>query len=154
QWGDFFILGKPAGWQWFAIQIDDGGSLMITEARGIDGEITDTYGTYMSPEGEVTSLRGDTDGIQLTTTSEWTSPTTNATYPAGWALEIDSLDLNLALKPVLNDQEIQGGLPAASTYWEGKVRATGQQNGQQITANAYVELSGYVDPEPIEWLQR
>jgi predicted secreted hydrolase len=108
----------------------------------------------MSADGDVTYLKGDIHGIDLTTTDEWTSPTTDATYPSGWALKIDSLDLNLTLDPVTKDQEIQGGLPAASTYWEGKVRAIGSQKGQPITADAYVELSGYVDPGPIEWMQR
>jgi len=28
--------------------------------------------------------------------------------------------MDLILTLVVNDQEVQGGLPAASTYWEGK----------------------------------
>lgn len=154
QWGDFFVLGKPAGWQWFALQLDDGGSLMITEARGIDGIVVDTYGTYMSPEGEIRSLQQEADGIELSVTGEWTSATTGATYPSGWSLEIDSLAMDLILNPVADDQEVIGGLPAASTYWEGKVWIGGLQNGQSISGNAYVELSGYVDPELVEWIHR
>ncbi len=154
QWGDFFVLGKPAGWQWFAIQLDDGGSLMITEARGIDGNITETYGTYMSPEGEVKALLSDTDDIEIRTTGEWTSPTTGATYPSGWVIEIESLAMNLLLSPDAKNQEVQGGLPSASTYWEGKVSVEGTQGGSPISADAYVELSGYVDPEPVEWIHR
>jgi predicted secreted hydrolase len=154
QWGDFFVLGKPAGWQWFAIQLDDGGSLMITEARGIDGEIAETYGTYMSPDGEVKTLHGEVDGIDIRATGEWTSPTTDATYPSGWAIEIESLAIDLLLSPVAENQEVQGGLPASSTYWEGKVTAEGTQDGSPISADAYVELSGYVDPEPVEWVHR
>ena len=134
--------------------IDDGASLMITESRGIDGEIAETYGTYMSREGEATSLRGETDGIRLSATGEWTSPSTGAKYPSGWALEVDSLGMNLVLSPVADDQEVSVGLPVGSTYWEGKTRIDGQQNGEPLTGDAYVELSGYVDPEPIEWLRR
>ncbi|MDA1280516.1 MAG: hypothetical protein O3B95_10865 [Chloroflexi bacterium] len=154
QWGDFFVLGKPAGWQWFALQLGDSGSLMITESRGIDGEIADTYGTYMSPEGVVTSLDGETDGIRLAVIGEWTSATTGATYPSGWSLEIGSLKMDLILNPVVDDQEVKGGLPAVSTYWEGKTRVRGSRGGKPLTGDAYVELSGYVDPEPIEWLYR
>ena len=108
----------------------------------------------MSPEGEAKILRQESSGIELTATGEWTSPTTDATYPSGWTLRIDLLDLNLALEPVIKNQEVQGGLPAVSTYWEGKTRASGHQNGEPITANAYAELSGYVDPGPIEWMRR
>jgi predicted secreted hydrolase len=154
QWGDFFVLSKPAGWQWFAIQLDDGGSLMITEARGIDGNIAETYGTYMSPDGEVKTLLGDTDGIDIRTTGEWTSPANGATYPSGWTIKIESLAMDLALNPIAKNQEVQGGLPAASTYWEGKVTVEGTQHGSPISADAYVELSGYVDPEPVEWIHR
>jgi predicted secreted hydrolase len=154
QWGDFFVLGKPAGWQWFALQLEDGGSLMITESRGLDGKIVDTYGTYMSPDGEVRSLQQSEDGIDLTAIGEWNSPTTGATYPSGWSLSVESLGMDLIINPVANDQEVQGGLPAASTYWEGKAWIDGTQNGQPISGDAYVELSGYVDPEPIEWMHR
>lgn len=154
QWGDFFVLGKPAGWQWFGIQLDDGGSLMITQARGIDGEIASTYGTYMSPVGWVTHLKDEDDGINLAATGEWVSPTSGATYPSGWMLEIESLGMDLVLNPEANDQEVQGGLTSGSTYWEGKVRVSGQHNGYPISGDAYVELSGYADPEPIEWLRR
>ena len=154
QWGDFFVLSKPAGWQWFAIQLDDGGSLMLNQTRGIDGNIAETYGTYMSQGGEVKTLLGDADGINIRTTGEWTSPTTGATYPSGWAIEIESLTMNLILSPVEQNQEVQGGLPAASTYWEGKVTVEGTQDGSPISADAYVELSGYVDPEPVEWIHR
>jgi predicted secreted hydrolase len=154
QWGDFFVLGKPAGWQWFALQLDDGGSLMITEARGIDGEVVDTYGTYMTPDGEVTHLTRENDGIDLAVLGEWTSPDSGGTYPSGWSLVIDTLSLDLIINPVANDQEVQGGLAAASTYWEGKAWIGGQQGGLPITGDAYVELSGYVDPEPVEWMSR
>jgi len=33
QWGDFYVIGKPAGWQWFALHLDDGSSLMVSEVR-------------------------------------------------------------------------------------------------------------------------
>ena len=154
QWGDFFVLGKPAGWQWFAVQLDDGASLMITEVRGVSGDVVDTYGTYMSPTGDVRSLQGDADGIRVGSTNQWTSPSTGATYPSGWTLEVGSLGLDLELDPVALDQEIEGGLPVGSAYWEGKVRVSGSQNGRPVAGDAYVELSGYADPEPISWLHR
>lgn len=154
QWGDFVVLGKPAGWQWFAIQLNDGGSLMITESRSIDGETVITYGTYMSPDGAVRHLEEDSDGIDLNVNGRWTSAETDATYPSGWDLRVDSLGLDLELVPAANDQEVQGGLPSASTYWEGKVLIGGLQNGSPISGNAFAELSGYVDPDPVEWMQR
>ena len=154
QWGDFFVLGKPAGWQWFAVQLEHGGSLMITEARGIDGQIIDTYGTYMAMDGTVVHLTDEIHGIELEVTDRWTSPATSGTYPSGWHISVPSLDMELILDPLALDQEVQGGLPRASTYWEGKVAVDGTQDGEPISGNAYVELSGYVDPEPVMWRRR
>ena len=125
---------------------------MVTELRGIDGEIADIYGTYMSPDGEVKALHRDIDGISFEKTSVWTSPVTNATYPSGWVLNIKSLDMNLALDPVANNQEVTAGLPVVSSYWEGKVRVTGNQITRPIKGDGYVELSGFTDPDPIGWL--
>ena len=152
QWGDFFVLGKPSGWQWIALHLDDGGSLMVTELRGIDGEIEDIYGTYMSPDGEVKALYRDIDGISFEKTGEWTSPSTSGTYPSGWVLDIKSLDMNLTLDPVADDQEVTAGLPVVSSYWEGKVRVSGNQISRPIEGDGYVELSGFTDPDPIGWL--
>ncbi|MDG0867537.1 lipocalin family protein [Candidatus Lucifugimonas marina] len=154
QWGDFFVLGKPAGWQWFAAHLDDGASLMITEARGIDGEVADTYGTYMSPEGDVVDLKQESDGISVQAIDEWVNQLTGTVYPWGWTINIESLDLNLTITPLAGDQEMHGGLPAASTYWEGKSTVVGHQGGRAILGDAYVELSGYTDPDPVEWMRR
>ena len=103
---------------------------MVTELRGIDGEIEDIYGTYMSPDGEVKALYRDIDGINFEKTGEWTSPTTSGTYPSGWVLDIKSLDMNLTLDPVADDQEVTAGLPGVSSYWEGKVRVSGNPADQ------------------------
>ena len=154
QWGDFFVLGKPSGWQWIAVHLEDGGSLMVTQLRGINGEIDDIYGTYMSPEGEVKALHDEIDGINFENTGQWTSPVTGGIYPSGWVINIESLDMNLILDPVADDQEITVGLPVVSSYWEGKVRVTGNQSTRPIKGDGYVELSGFTDPDPIEWLDQ
>ena len=60
--------------------------------------------------------------------------------------------MNLALDPVANNQEVTAGLPMVSSYWEGKVRVTGNQITRPIKGDGYVELSGFTDPDPIGWL--
>jgi predicted secreted hydrolase len=62
--------------------------------------------------------------------------------------------MDLIINPAAKDQEVQMGLPPASTYWEGKASVSGRQNRTPVAGNAYVELSGYVEPEPVEWMQR
>lgn len=151
QWGDFFVVGKPAGWQWFALLFDDGSALMVSDARGVDGESVDLYATFMDVDGLVTHV---TDGIEIDVLETWTSPHSGGEYPSEWQMNVEEIALELDLLSIWDEQEVSEGLPRASTYWEGKVDVSGTKDGDPITGVAYVELSGYVDPDPIEWLHR
>ena len=151
QWGDFFVMGHPAGWQWMAIQLDDGSSLMLNESRGLDGEITETIGSYLDRDGNAVHLKGDPDGIQIGVTDTWTSPHTGATYPSRWRVRIATLDLDIEVVPVLDDQEVTEGIPEAAIYWEGKSKVSGSRAGESVSGQAYVELTGYVESPEIDW---
>ena len=39
----------------------------------------------------------------------------------------------------------EGGA-AGVVYWEGSVSASGSREGREVTAEGYVELTGYADP--------
>ena len=152
QWGDFFVVGKPAGWQWFALHLNDGASLMISEVRGADGDVITVDGTLMSTEDGQHILDPEVDGISLEITDHWTSPETGGVYPAGWRLQINSIDLDVVLSPSVNDQEVPA-IPygnKAAAYWEGRVDVLDPSN-RGIVGVAFAELSGYVDPEPLIW---
>ena len=64
----------------------------------------------------------------------WTSPRSGAVYPARWRLTVPSESIELEVRPVLADQE----LDLAFRYWEGAVDVTGTAAGR-----GYVELTGY-----------
>ena len=152
QWGDFFVVGKPAGWQWFALHLDDGASLMVSEVRGADGDVIAVDGTLLSAEGVHRVLDAESDGISLKITDRWTSPATGGDYPAGWRLQIDSIGLDVLLSPTVHAQEVPA-MPygnKASAYWEGRVDVH-ETSSNEIVGVAFVELSGYVDPEPLGW---
>ena len=152
QWGDFFVVGKPAGWQWFAIHINDGSSLMIAEVRGAEGEVLGIDGTFIQPGTEQRVLDVDRDGIELKVQDHWTSPRTAAEYPAKWRLQIESINLDILMMPSIADQEVPA-LPygnQAAAYWEGRVDVTDVSSGESL-GRAFVELSGYVEPAPLSW---
>ena len=151
QWGDFFVMGYPAGWQWMAVQLDDGSALMLNESRGLDGEVTETIGSYMDASGRVTALRDNSDGIRIENLDTWTSPSTGAVYPYGWRVAIESIGVQIEVTPLLEDQEIDEGVPEPAIYWEGKSSVSGYVGGRKVSGRAYVELTGYVQPEPLEW---
>ena len=60
--------------------------------------------------------------------------------------------MNLTLDPVADDKEVTAGLLVVSSYWEGKVRVSGNQISRPIEGDGYVDLSGFTDPDPIGWL--
>ncbi len=152
QWGDFFVIGKPAGWQWFALQLDDGRSLMVSEVRGAEGQVLAVDGTLVASDSNHQVLEAETDGITIDVLDYWTSPETGGEYPASWRLRIESLDFDVTMTPTVADQEVPA-LPyanQAAAYWEGRVDVRETSNGKSIGL-AFVELSGYVDPQPLVW---
>ena len=152
QWGDFFVVGKPAGWQWFALHLNDGASLMISEVRGADGDVIAVDGTLLTTEGSQHILDPEVDGIYLEVTDHWTSPETGGVYPAGWDLQIESTGLDVVLSPSVTDQEVPA-MPygnQVAAYWEGRVDVFDASSGD-VVGVAFAELSGYVDPEPLLW---
>ena len=152
QWGDFFVVGKPAGWQWFAIHLDDGRSLMIAEIRDAEGEVLAIDGTLIQSGSEQRVLDAEQDGIALEVQEYWTSPRTAGEYPAKWRLRVDSINFDVLMTPSIADQEVPA-LPygnQAAAYWEGRVEVTEASSGESL-GRAFAELSGYAEPEPLSW---
>ena len=52
QWGDFIAVGG-GGWDWFAINLDDGTDLMLSLNRDIDGSYPLVYGTLVDAAGRI-----------------------------------------------------------------------------------------------------
>ncbi len=142
QWGDFDVPDPPAGWQWFAVQLDDGRDLMLTEIRDSDGVETARFGTLVGADGEVTALT-DADVIEVEVLSTWTSPKTDGQYPAEWRLTVDSLGLDPQVRSAVADQEIVSFLQPLPVYWEGDAEVSGTFGGVEVSGRAYVELVGY-----------
>ena len=66
QWGDFIAVGG-GGWDWFALNLDDGTDITLSLVRAADGRYPLVYGTRVTPDGQVqhldeTRLHGDRDG--------------------------------------------------------------------------------------------
>lgn len=150
QWGDFFALGAPGGWQWMGLQLGDGQTLMVTETRNPDGSADAIFGTWSDGEDTTRSLT-DADGIRIEILDTWTSPTTDSEYPSRWRLVVEGLNLDVEIEPVVADQEVDEGIPQAAIYWEGKVSLAGTYRGERIDQPGYVELTGYARPEPVPW---
>jgi predicted secreted hydrolase len=140
QWGDFISVGG-GGWDWFAVDLSDGRDLTLSLVRDADGSYPLVYGTLVDAAGATTHL--DAADFSVTVTAHWTSPATDAVYPAGWSIAIPSAGLAIELAPTVAGQELDTRATTGVIYWEGSqvVRATGADG--PLTGEAYVELTGY-----------
>jgi predicted secreted hydrolase len=140
QWGDFISVGG-GGWDWFAVNLDDGTDLTLSLVRAADGSYPVAYGTLVDPDGTARHL--DAAAFTVDVTGTWTSPATGATYPAGWRIRLPAEDLDIALRPTVAQQELDTRSTTGVVYWEGSQVVTATRDGTPLGGEAYVELTGY-----------
>jgi predicted secreted hydrolase len=128
QYGNL-IAASSAGWDWFALQLDDDREIMLFLTRGS----ADVIGGTITEAGCTRELTADE--LSVTATGTWTSPTTACTYPHGWDVAVAGE--RLTVTPVRADQELANEM---KTYWEGAALVSGTATGR-----AYVELAGYCE---------
>jgi predicted secreted hydrolase len=140
QWGDFITVGG-GGWDWFAINLDDGTDMTLSLVRDANGTYPLIYGTLDRPDGTTRNLPPDAFAVAVT--RRWTSPTTGANYPAGWTITVPGEGLTIELMPSVADQELDTRPTTGVVYWEGSQRVAARRDGSPIGGEAYVELTGY-----------
>lgn len=129
-------------WDWFSIQFDDETELMLYQFRTKTGEMDgESTGTFVARDGTCTYLKRSDFEIEVLST--WTSPNSNAEYPAGWKIRVPSLDIELRLTPLIDDQELDTRGTTMVVYWEGVCEVEGLKSKTDVTGRAYVELVGY-----------
>jgi predicted secreted hydrolase len=138
EWSTSALEKGQVGWDWFALRFDDGSDLMLYVMRRDDGSI-DTFSSGCFSKPGSAPRRLAPDEFTIVATSNWTSPTSSATYPSTWRLTIPSLALECELEPLVRNCEL--GLSVR--YWEGAVRANGTHDGTRVSGRGFVELTGY-----------
>jgi len=130
------------GWDWFAIQLDDGRDLMLYQIRekgGLPGPYS--AGTLTDKNGKSTFITRE--DFKIAVTQWWKSPHTGARYPAAWKIDVPRYHLSLNITPTVADQEMRPR-HENTVYWEGscRVAAAGKSTFTPL-GKAYVELTGY-----------
>jgi predicted secreted hydrolase len=129
---------NQVGWDWFALQLDDGSELMVFQIRQVDGGVDPfSSGAFIAPDGE--TYRLSRDDFEIDVGATWRSPRSGATYPARWTITVDQVGLRLEVEPYLADQELN----VSYAYWEGAVGVQGERDGNPVSGTGYVELTGY-----------
>ena len=140
EWGTSALSGAQVGWDWFALQLDDGRDLMFYRLRDKDGSADPfSAGTLVAPDG--TPRRLGAGEVRLSATTWWTSPLSGTRYPARWRVTVPGEGIDLELVPRLAGQE----LLASFRYWEGAVSVRGMGNSalQGPRGSGYLEMTGY-----------
>ena len=137
---------RNLGWNWTAIQLDDGTDLTAYEI--IDIESHDTVGKWMiavAPDGRQQSI-GD---VAFSPGKTWTSMRTFHTYPTSWRLEAPSIGLDVTIEATFDDQEMITVI-SKPAFWEGKCTVRGTLAGRAVAGLAYIERSGFENIETLD----
>jgi len=133
EWSTSALGPEQEGWDWFALQFDDGRDLMYYQLRNDDGSPSRfSEGVLVGPEG--TSQPIERADVSLEVLDTWTTPDGRRTYPVAWRLQVPRENLDLRVEALFPNQE----LDVSVRYWEGAVRVEGSATGR-----GYVELTGY-----------
>lgn len=139
EWATNSLDPGEAGWDWSGLHLSNGDDLMLFRIRNKEGKSVFLSGTLRDAKGNVTDLSHPGD-ILMTPQGLWKSPHTGGLYPAGFDISIPSRNLKLHIEPKLADQEL---LLPPFAYWEGAVKGNGSCNNGFVTAEGYLELTGY-----------
>jgi predicted secreted hydrolase len=135
EWSSNYLAPNAGGWDWTGLNLDDGSALMAFRIRGKDGGTVWAGGSFRRPDGTIN--RFEPGDVSLEPVRRWHSPRTNANYPVEQVLKVrlPEGERVFPLKPLFDDQELDGRAGGMPVYWEGLVATEG--------GRGYLELTGY-----------
>ncbi|MDG2168377.1 MAG: lipocalin-like domain-containing protein [Opitutales bacterium] len=133
------------GWDWTAIQLNDGREIKAYILRQEDGTASSfSRCIWIGKNGE--THYASPASFTWERVSTWQSPETDTAYPTTVRLSTidpeDGQSLSLTLIPMLDNQEVRGDLNG-TYYWEGACEVHNSE-GESL-GKAYLELAGYHD---------
>ena len=146
-WMDHEFFTEPpsntlAGWDWFAIQLENNEEIMLYRLRTKSGALSPySSGTFIDAQGAAHHLNASQ--FSASPGDLWESPKSKARYPLTWQIKIPSLDLELAQRTELKEQELFTPNSLAPSYWEGAVTYAGKTHGKPVKGVGYLEMTGY-----------
>lgn len=136
EWGSSQLGEGLDGWDWFALQLDDGRDLMLYRLRQSDGEASPfSAGALVEADGRYRILTAE--DFRLTPERYWRDAE-GVEWPLDWRLELHRPGLQLEVRAVFDAQRWNRSVQ----YWEGMVDVFEQ--GRTV-GRGYLELSGYAD---------
>ena len=132
EWSSSALDENQAGWDWFALQLEDGRELMFYQLRDKQGRVHPfSRGSLVKADGSSQPLLPD--AVRLTPLRHWQAED-GTRYPVAWRLQVAEVGLDLEVQALLDEQLMDHSV----RYWEGAVGVSGSHRG-----SGYLELSGY-----------
>ncbi|MDX1971501.1 MAG: lipocalin-like domain-containing protein [Candidatus Sumerlaeia bacterium] len=142
EFGSSWLSKNEVGWDWAALQLENGVDIMLYQIRTGTGEpIPFSEGTVILPNGETHSLLHDER--TFSPTRFWVSQETGGRYPVEWSVRIPKYEAELSLSARFDEQEMRTTRSTGATYWEGAIKTTGTWMGEPTYGKGYLELVGY-----------
>ena len=139
EWSSEALATEASGWDWIGINLNDGGALMAFRIRDHSGAALWAGGALREASGTARSF--EPNEIRFTARRRWRSPRTGVEYPVAMLVNVG--DVEYALEPLMDDQELDSRVTTGTVYWEGAVRAI--RAGREV-GRGYLELTGYWKP--------
>jgi predicted secreted hydrolase len=137
EWSTSALESDQKGWDWFALQMEDGTELMYFRLRDSTGSTNFQKGTLIQMDGSYDVFTGNDFKI---------TPLQNAEidgikYPVEWEIKIIPLNFVFGVSVAMKNQVH----PFRLRYYEGAINAF-RKSGNEISKGVgYVELTGYGD---------
>ena len=133
EWSTSGLDAEQIGWDWFALQLDDGRSLMLFQIRRRDGA-RGAYGQgiLVSPDGSVRTL--DSPDFALAPERVWRDDK-GTQWPVRWRVAVG--DEVFVVIAAIEDQVMDTTI----RYWEGLVRVS--DPAARDLGRGYMEMTGY-----------
>lgn len=142
EWSSQFLTKTQQGWDWFALRLNDGSTLMLFQLRdqspaesAKNAPISAFYSArrmFADGTGRNINSTNNPNDIQMTPL-KW-QHTVNGDYPVSWQVKIPSENIDLTIIPL----NTNSAMPLSTPYWEGPVQLSGSHTG-----TGYMELTGY-----------
>ncbi len=135
EWSTSVLSAGQVGWDWFALQLDDGSDIMAFQLRRRDGtRDPHDHGVLVDPAGAATVLKPAE--FTLEPLERWRDDD-GVAWPVAWRVDLPGRSLRVVA--ALPDQRMDTTI----VYWEGLVHVYDAAGGR--IGRGYMELTGYAD---------
>ena len=135
EWSSSALGDNQSGWDWFALQLNDGTEIMLYQLRLRDGT-RDSYSYAVEIDRHGNSKKIPIRNIEIITTRWWKSDT-GKSYPIAGVIKRKDTGETIVFEPLIDNQE----LDFTVRYWEGAIELA-NASGKPI-GHGYMELTGY-----------